>query len=232
MLSVSYSAVVPSPTPPDQRSSLRERKRARTRQALVEAATDLFARHGYEATTVADIAAAADIGTRTFFSHFASKEEVLFPEADERVAVAIEAIRSRAPHDRPVDVLIRALTDPAIEGRDDLVGRLAALRLRLIRTVPAVRGRGLQLQQDAQREIARHLHGAYPDELDEVAAAALVGAFVGAVTGALDALLGGDDGPDPATVRERLSRAVTVALAPWLRERAGLAGGSGSATAG
>jgi AcrR family transcriptional regulator len=214
---VPYSAAVPSPTPSAQRPGLRERKRARTRQALVEAAADLFTRRGYEATTVADIAAAADIGTRTFFSHFASKEEVLFPEADERLAVAIEAIRTRGPHDRPVDVLVESLGHPAIEASDDLVGRLAALRLHLIRTVPAVRGRALQLQQDAQREIARHLHAAYPDELDEVTAAALVGAFIGAVTGALDALLGGDDAPDPADVRERLSRAVTVALAPWLR---------------
>ena len=60
-------------------------KRARTRQALVDAAVELFSRKGYEQTTVADIAAAAEIGTRTFFSYFASKEEVLFPEADFRV---------------------------------------------------------------------------------------------------------------------------------------------------
>ncbi len=224
MLSVPYPPDVPSPPPAEQRPGLRERKRARTRQALVEAAADLFARHGYDATTVADIAAAADIGTRTFFSHFTSKEEVLFPESDARVAVAIEAVRTRGPDDRPIDVLVRTLSHPAIEGSDDLVGRVAALRLHLIRTVPAVRGRALQMQQDAQREIARHLHAAYPDELDAVGAAALVGAFVGAVAGALDALLGGDDAPDPADVREQLSRAVAVALAPWLR---GPTGGRG-----
>jgi AcrR family transcriptional regulator len=209
---------VPS-TPPDQRPGLRERKRARTRQALVEAATELFARQGYEATTVADIAAAADIGTRTFFGHFASKEEVLFPESDARVAAAVQAIGARGPDDRPVDVLLRALGHPAVAGSTDLVGRTAALRLRLIRTVPAVRGRALQMQQDAQREIAAHLRAAFPDELDEVSAAALVGAFVGAVGGALDALLAGADDPDPEWVRERMERATAVALAPWLRDR-------------
>jgi len=72
--------------------SLRERKRARTRQAIVDAAVDLFDRNGYEGTTVADIAAAAEIGTRTFFSYFASKEEVLFPESDARVRATIAAI--------------------------------------------------------------------------------------------------------------------------------------------
>ena len=56
--------------------SLRDRKRARTRQAIINAAVELFERNGYDGTTVADIAAAADIGTRTFFSYFASKEEL------------------------------------------------------------------------------------------------------------------------------------------------------------
>jgi len=59
--------------------SLRDRKRARTRHALVEAATDLFESKGYDETTVADIAASAEIGTRTFFSYFPSKEEVRVP---------------------------------------------------------------------------------------------------------------------------------------------------------
>jgi AcrR family transcriptional regulator len=205
----------------DEHPSLRERKRARTRQALVEAATDLFERHGYEGTTVADIAAAADIGTRTFFGYFASKEEVLFPEADARVRAAVAAIADRAPGDGPADVLLKALGHPAVAGSTDLVGRLAAVRLHVIRTVPAVRGRALQLQHDAQREIAGHLRAAFPDELDEVGAAALVGAFVGAISAALEVLLGGEGGTDPERVRERMRRATAVALGPWLRESRG-----------
>src|SRR4051812_5931823 len=168
--------------------SLRDRKRARTRQALVEAATELFERKGYAETTIADVAAAADIGTRTFFSYFAPKEELLFPESDTRVRAAIEAIAARGPGDGPAAVLPRALHEVG-DDNDDLSGRLAALRLRLVRTVPAVRGYALTIQLDAQREIARHLAAAFPDELDEVTAAALTGAFVGAVTGALQVLL-------------------------------------------
>src|SRR5215470_8656190 len=193
-------------------SSLRERKRIRTRQALIDAAAELFERRGYDGTTIADIAAAADVSTRTFFSYFASKEEVLFPDADARVKAAQTAIDQRRPGEGPTELLLRGLAELGDAG-DDLVGPMAALRLRFIRTVPSVRGRGLQLQLDAQTEIAARLHAAFPDELDEVEAAALVGAFVGAVAGALEVLL--RDEHDPDVVRERLQRATAVALRPW-----------------
>jgi mannose-6-phosphate isomerase-like protein (cupin superfamily) len=84
--------------------------------------------------------------------------------------------------------------------------------------VPAVRGRALQLQLDSQHEIARHLAGAFPGELDQVGAAALTGAFIGAVTGALMTLFE-DPGhhDDPAALRTALERATDVALRPWSR---------------
>jgi AcrR family transcriptional regulator len=198
--------------------TLRERKRDRTRQALVNAAIDLFERHGYDGTSVADIAAAADIGTRTFFSYFASKEELLFPDSDARVQAAVAAIADRTPEDQPADVLLRALhnVSAAAGEPDDMVDRVASLRVRLIRTVPAVRGRALQIQLDAQREIAGHLQQAFPGELDQVGAAALVGAFIGAVSGALQALLDDPDAPgDPDYLRRQLRRAADIALRPW-----------------
>lgn len=198
--------------------TLRDRKRDRTRKALINAAMDLFERHGYDGTTIAGIAEAADIGTRTFFSYFASKEELLFPESDARVQAVVTAIANRKPADRPADVLLRALHDVgAADGEpDDMVDRVAAMRLRLIRTVPAVRGRALQIQSDAQREIAGQLHRAFPAELDEVSAAALVGAFIGAVSGALQVLLDDPDAPgDPDHIRRQLRHATDIALRPW-----------------
>jgi AcrR family transcriptional regulator len=193
-------------------SSLRERKRVRTRQALIDAAAGLFERRGYDGTTIADVAAAADVSTRTFFSYFASKEEVLFPDADARVNAALTAIDERRPGEQPTQILLRALAELGDAG-DDLVGPMAALRLRFVRSVPSVRGHGLQRQLDAQTQIAARLHAAFPDELDEVEAAALVGAFVGAVAGALEVLL--RDEHDPDVVRDRLQRATAIALRPW-----------------
>ncbi|MBV9846600.1 MAG: TetR family transcriptional regulator [Kutzneria sp.] len=198
--------------------TLRDRKRDRTRRALIAAAVDLFERRGYDGTTVADIAAAADVGTRTFFSYFGSKEELMFPDSQARVRAAVAAIAARRPSDRPADVLLRALRDVGATdgGLDDMVGRLTALRLRLIRTVPAVRGRALQLALAVQREIAGHLRRAFPAELDDVGAAALVGAFVGAVTGALQVLLEDPDTHnDPEYLRQRLHTAMDDVLRPW-----------------
>lgn len=195
------------PPPP----TLRERKRERTRAAIVAAGLDLFERVGYDETTVADIAAAADIGTRTFFSYFASKEELLFPESDGRIQAAVDAIAGRQSGDRPADVLLRALTGVTVDS-DDLVSPLAALRMRLMQTVPAVRGRALQMQFDAQREIAGHLVDAFP-ELDRIDATALVGALIGAVAGALDVLLADPGEPQtPAALARRLRQAARNAL--------------------
>lgn len=194
--------------------SLRDRKRARTRQALIDAATELFARKGYDETTIADIAAAADIGARTFFGYFASKEELLFPDLDARIQTALDAIATHAPDEGPVDVLLRALRT-AGDASDEMVSPLAALRIRLMRTVPAVRGRALQVQVEAQQQIATHLAEEFPDQLDPVRAAALTGAFMGAVNGALHVLLADTDHADPKALHRALRAAADVALAPW-----------------
>jgi AcrR family transcriptional regulator len=55
---------------------LRQRRKALTREEIIDAAIDLFERKGYEATTVDDIAEAADVSPRTFFRYFDSKFEV------------------------------------------------------------------------------------------------------------------------------------------------------------
>ncbi|MGS2804719.1 helix-turn-helix domain-containing protein [Nocardia sp. MW-W600-9] len=203
-------------------SALRDRKRERTRRAILVAAVGLFEARGYEETTVADIAAEAEVGTRTFFNYFASKEELLFPEPDERVRAAVAAIATRRPGERPVEVLLRALRaagdNPGEHLADDLNSRVAALRAQVSRTVPAVSGRAAHAQLVAQREIARQLHSAFPHELDEVGAAALVGAVVGAVSGALTVLFqqpqhGIDDGE---RLHRKIHETTSRVLQPWL----------------
>jgi AcrR family transcriptional regulator len=76
-------------------SGLRERKKQRTRQALIEAAMRLYRENGYEAVTVAAIAREAEVAPRTFFGYFESKEDVFLSRGDDRLELLVQAIRHR-----------------------------------------------------------------------------------------------------------------------------------------
>src|SRR3954454_21461909 len=87
-------------------TGLRERKKRETREALARAGLQLFVERGYDETTLAEIADAAGVSTRTIFAYFPGKEDILFSR--------IEAMR---------DALIRALAE-----RPDGTDALTALR--------------------------------------------------------------------------------------------------------
>jgi AcrR family transcriptional regulator len=89
---------------------LRERKKQRTRDALVDAAYELFHRKGYDATTVEEIAEIADVSPRTFFRYFMSKEDVALAPLDQQFTEVLAALAAR-PAGEPV---ISALQSAAV----------------------------------------------------------------------------------------------------------------------
>jgi AcrR family transcriptional regulator len=86
---------------------LRERKKQRTREQIIEAAMGLFAERGYHATTIADIATAADVAPRTFFTYFPSKEAVVFHNVERDLDSLASALRDRLPGETAFDALRR-----------------------------------------------------------------------------------------------------------------------------
>ncbi|MFI6504856.1 TetR/AcrR family transcriptional regulator [Nonomuraea typhae] len=192
-----------------ERRGLRERKKQRTREALIEAAVRLFEDKGYDQVTVAEIADAAEVSPRTFFLHFPAKEDVLLANADMRADLALQAIARRRAGEGLAEVLVQAMDQMITDAwGNDLSSGLAAVRARLVASAPALQARMLQRYLATQADLAAALQRAFPERLDAVTAAALVGAMVGAVsTSALTALQRGD-GPDE--VRRAMRQAVAL----------------------
>jgi AcrR family transcriptional regulator len=110
---------------------LRERKKQRTREQIVEAAMRLFAERGFHATTITHIAAAAEVAPRTFFAYFPSKEAVVFHNLDRDLDGLASALRDRLPGETAFDALRRwldAMFDQWMAEEDE-----ALLRKRLCR---------------------------------------------------------------------------------------------------
>jgi AcrR family transcriptional regulator len=136
----------------------RERKKQQTRQLLLDTAARLFTERGYAATSVADIAEAADVSKRTFFLHFPTKEDVLFSDGNARLDLALRVIEERDPSDSLREVLAAALAAMIEDttGRD-LPNGMAALRSRLVAESPGVQARALHTAFAGQARIAEAL---------------------------------------------------------------------------
>lgn len=138
-------------------------------ERLAGAALDLFVDRGYEATTVADIAARAGVTERTFFRHFADKREVLFGDPAEYNALFTDAIAAAPADASPLDTAALALraAGASFEGKHPFARR----RMAVVAAHSALR----------ERELSKQLR------LTEAIAAALAARGVPAATAALAA---------------------------------------------
>nr|WP_203610970.1 TetR family transcriptional regulator [Streptomyces cyaneofuscatus] len=88
---------------------MRERKKQRTRDALLRAALELFTTQGYERTTVDEIVEAVDVSQRTFFRYFASKEDITFAVQEMVESRFIAELRDRPAGEAPFEAMRRAV---------------------------------------------------------------------------------------------------------------------------
>jgi AcrR family transcriptional regulator len=88
---------------------VRERKRRETLQRIADVGLQLFLANGYQATTLDDVARAAGVSRRTFFSYFNSKDEILFTQIGGYAAALRDLVREQSSADSPIDVASEAL---------------------------------------------------------------------------------------------------------------------------
>ncbi|MBC6462044.1 TetR family transcriptional regulator [Actinomadura sp. HBU206391] len=136
----------------------RERKKQRTREALIEAAFVLFQGKGFDATTVEEIADAVDVSSRTFFRYFASKEDVVLTFQEEQFAAVVEALGAQ-PTDDPVMTALRKACVGVLRACEDGAFGFDPERFvciqELMESSPAVLGRSLEHGQKKQAELTR-----------------------------------------------------------------------------
>ncbi|WP_221359075.1 TetR/AcrR family transcriptional regulator [Streptomyces beigongshangae] len=158
---------------------LRERSKARRREAILRAAYELFADRGFEATTIADIATAAEVSPRTVTLYFPSKLELALSEFDSFADRLRGAVRSREAGLTTLDALERWLREEMAH-RSDL-DDLADRALDLNPPLRAAAGARLaEVIQDGA-EILAEEQGSAPDDFGPRMAAAAAAAVIGEV---------------------------------------------------
>ncbi|MFD5203223.1 TetR/AcrR family transcriptional regulator [Streptomyces sp. NPDC058375] len=118
-----------------EQTGRRERKKAATRQKIADAALRLFQEHGYEAVGIRDVAAEADVAVTTLFSHFASKEALVFEQDRGFEQGLVRAVADRAPDEplvpalrRQIHALVRHCTAPEAAPVRNMIESSPALR--------------------------------------------------------------------------------------------------------
>ena len=159
-----------------------ERRKQRTRALIRETAWELFAAHGYDATTIKAIADAADVAPRTVTVHFPAKDDLLFADDDYFAADLLERRLAGRPAGQPALETLRQWMIETIDDisssradRASLYWRARALRARLIDENDRLRGLARASYAPAERILAAAIAGdlhVQPDALAPRLAAA------------------------------------------------------------
>ena len=161
-----------------ERPGLRERKKQQTRDRIARVALELFAEKGYEHTTLAEIAEAADVSTRTIFAYFESKEHIVFCEKPPLSEQLEQVLEQRPEGVTTIDALRDFITklsppDETVRLRKKLIANDEGLRL-------AERARFAQVEEAFAKSIARDLDAEPGDIRPPIVAASMTAAFTSA----------------------------------------------------
>ena len=159
-------------------SGLRERKKARTRASLREHALRLFREQGYQATTVEQIAAAAEVSASTFFRYFPTKEDVVLQ--DDMDARMFTALEHQPPGLGPV-AAVRAAAQQVFASYTGADIDVIAETTNLTMTVPEIRARALDEFARTITVVAEAVARRAGRPADDLAVRTIAGAVVGVI---------------------------------------------------
>jgi AcrR family transcriptional regulator len=204
----------------------RERKKAATRERIIEEATRLFRSAGYQATTIEHIADAADVAPRTFYSYFSAKVDVALSQFELWADDYLLALEERPAEEAPDVMLIGVartlqargyLTSERLRDADGRPYPPIGVAVVLSETEPEVAGRMHQVIVASQNRMAalfRRRLG-YPEGAIEprVIAAAVTASWFVAVRGYADVVVVDPDPPSAAELAQLGFSAFTGGLA-------------------
>ena len=172
---------------------LRQRKKQQTRDTIERVALELFAERGYDQTTLADIAEAADVAPRTIFAYFESKEDILLCKEANFLDALKRLLDERPAGASTVDALRQFVS--TIEAPDDR----ALLRKQVIMSNPGLqtkmRGRHAELEPMLAESIAKDLESG-PGDIRPLLIAA---SMTAALTSVSDRFMEAEAGGEPIT---------------------------------
>jgi AcrR family transcriptional regulator len=179
---------------------------------LARAAFDLFSERGFEQTTVDDIAERAGLGRATFFRHYRTKEDVIFPDHDRLLDQVRERLRSTS-HTSALAAVAEAVRLVLLHYLDE--GDLARRRYKLTSTVPALREREIVSVARYQRLFREYIDGQLTSHGEPAALQAelMAAAVASAHNHVLRRWLRGDS-TDPIREIDEAMRQVTTLFTP------------------
>lgn len=191
---------------------LRERRRAELASAITDATLDLFEERGVDRTTVADIAAAVGISSRTFFRYFPSKEVAALSGQYAFQEVMLAMIATLRTDESVLSQLVSAFRSVTVEigGQADGVRKQLVRVQRLLIANPGMRAASLNAEEDGNIRLAGMIHEAVELEDGLQEARAIVYTATYGLRLAFEEWVLNDGRPDAAPLPEVYDRVVRM----------------------
>lgn len=187
---------------------LRERKKRQTRSLISDVASGLFMQRGFDNVTVAEVAEAAGVSTKTVFNYFPRKEDLFLDRYPEAVELVTRAVRERAEGESPLAALRRLFLGMLREGHP--LGGIAPgyqVFWQVILDSPALRARVRELVEEFEGVLAglfAEAAGTDPAEpAPRLAAALVVAAYRAVYVTSIDRIRAGD--PMQEVIADRIA---------------------------